>query len=396
MDSPDEKFRVRNFVLSYFLEDATIQINEPQLENSGILQGTFLRRHRFIKDDGSCLLPGDIKCGTDLCLYSRVYRICRMDEFTTKFYMDQNMDPGLSEDVPEDVFWSSRSKNNNVSHRIIPDDVIKERALVEVMFGGTQVNRKTRQYLENDGKILCFRTYWDDDSEGGFRHFFDLHWFLADDSIELIEIFPKTESCAANRQSFLKRACVTTLAAALLKSDLIVGRRIRVTNRELTIFDCDTFTRQFYIDNFNILQASQPLEDDKLVAQNLPLSKEDLRLVPRRPRINVAKLEHTGTVLRFKAKQVAGDDDRNFIVGFYPEDDTIAVWEIPVRNSGLPAGKFAERGIKHKPKTTESHYTIVDLKVGNILSISGISFELIDADDFTKKWISRLNQSLLC
>ncbi|TEB17015.1 hypothetical protein C9890_0541, partial [Perkinsus sp. BL_2016] len=84
-------------------------------------------------------------------------------------------------------------------------------------------------------------------------------------------------------------------------------------------------------------------------------------LLPSRPpdpyrgdAIDVAKLEHTGTVLRFKAKQVAGDDDRQFIVGFYPEDDTIAVWEIPVRNSGLPAGKFAERGIKPKPKATES------------------------------------------
>jgi hypothetical protein len=96
-------------------------------------------------------------------------------------------------------------------------------------------------------------------------------------------------------------------------------------------------------------------------------------------------LEHTGTVLRFKAKIVDGDSDRNFIIGFYPEDDSIAVWEIPVKNSGLVAGKFAERRINHK--SDSSQYTIDDIKIGNVVKISATSFKLIEADEFTRKWL---------
>ena len=314
-----------------------------------------------------------------------------MDDFTRKFYLVNGLDTGTTECIPVDTYTDSQIKKCDSQQRSIPEEVVKERALVEVMFGGTQVNRKTRQYLENDGKILTFQTYWDDDSEGGFRHFFDLHWFLADDTIELIETFSKTASCAATRHTFLKRAPIDILDLQITQRDLIIGEKVTIGNRELFIYDCDAYTRDYYMTHLNIHQR------DKLQIHNdtkLELKKEDLRLIPRKPRIDTAKLEHTGTILRFKAKKIDSDPDRDFIIGFYPEDDSIAVWEIPIRNSGIIAGKFAERGAKLKSDSTR--YTIKDFEIGDSVVISATRFKIIEADEFTVKWLMKNEISLQC
>jgi hypothetical protein len=41
-----EHYRIRRCVIQYFLEDDTIKISEPREENSGIPQGSFLKRHK--------------------------------------------------------------------------------------------------------------------------------------------------------------------------------------------------------------------------------------------------------------------------------------------------------------------------------------------------------------
>ncbi len=41
-----EHYRIRRCVVQYFLEDDTIKISEPREENSGIPQGSFLKRHK--------------------------------------------------------------------------------------------------------------------------------------------------------------------------------------------------------------------------------------------------------------------------------------------------------------------------------------------------------------
>lgn len=52
-ESPTENYRARSCLVLFYLEDGTMQILEPKIENSGIPQGAFLRRHRFPKADGS-------------------------------------------------------------------------------------------------------------------------------------------------------------------------------------------------------------------------------------------------------------------------------------------------------------------------------------------------------
>lgn len=45
VESPKENYRLRKCLIYYYLNDNTIQILEPRGENSGILQGAFLKRH---------------------------------------------------------------------------------------------------------------------------------------------------------------------------------------------------------------------------------------------------------------------------------------------------------------------------------------------------------------
>lgn len=54
VEDPTENFRVRQCVINYFLEDDTIYIYEPKVENSGLPQGVFLKRHKVPAADG-CL-----------------------------------------------------------------------------------------------------------------------------------------------------------------------------------------------------------------------------------------------------------------------------------------------------------------------------------------------------
>lgn len=63
-------------------------------------------------------------------------------------------------------------------------------------------------------------------------------------------------------------------------------------------------------------------------------------------------------------------------------DDTISVFEPPIRNSGMIGGKFLERGIKYKTGT-EEQYTYKDLYVGAEIVINNFNFLLANADEYT-------------
>ena len=378
--SPTETFRVRKLIFMYYLEDGTVQINEICPTNSGIPQGPFLRRQKLSTPDGSLVKPEDLVCGRDITVYSRVIRISDMDEFTRKFLADQGVSGGQPVVIPGDHFFAARVKDEMARQQPVPEEVVMERSLTNVLFGGNEINRKTRQYLENDGKVLCFNCIWDDDSDSGYRHYLELHWFLSDDSLEIIEVHPRTDSCAAARSSFLKRG-VASIPYTVSK--LKLGETIEIVSRKLFLYDCDEFTRNYYADNLAIVQTKIPMEITQ--PRFSPVLREEDRLVPRKPRIDVAKQSLTGIVLRFQA-YMQTDPDRHFIIGYYPVDDSIAVWEVPARNSGIMAGKFAERS--KKVKSDGTHYTLTDFSVDNpIVMVSGCSFMVTQPDEFTRKYL---------
>ena len=53
VENPSENFRVRKCTVYYYLDDDTLHINEKKIENSGLTQGVFLKRHQVPKPCGS-------------------------------------------------------------------------------------------------------------------------------------------------------------------------------------------------------------------------------------------------------------------------------------------------------------------------------------------------------
>jgi hypothetical protein len=68
-------------------------------------------------------------------------------------------------------------------------------------------------------------------------------------------------------------------------------------------------------------------------------------------------------------------------------DNSIQVYEMQSRNSGIWEGKFLERG-KYKNIENESkQFQIMDFQINKSIKINTFSFCILDADDYTKSWM---------
>lgn len=81
--SPVEDYRVRPVVVYYYLEDDTMSIVEPKVQNSGLSQGMRIKRQRLPKAEGSLFyMWNDLNVAMDLVVYGVKYRIVHCDIFT--------------------------------------------------------------------------------------------------------------------------------------------------------------------------------------------------------------------------------------------------------------------------------------------------------------------------
>ena len=79
------------------------------------------------------------------------------------------------------------------------------------------------------------------------------------------------------------------------------------------------------------------------------------------------------------------DDERRFVVTFHVVDNTVSVYEPPVRNSGVLGGKFLERTFEAVKKPGSSvPYLARDFHVGAIIVLNAHRFELIATDERTE------------
>lgn len=105
--------------------------------------------------------------------------------------------------------------------------------------------------------------------------------------------------------------------------------------------------------------------------------------------------------LRFSAKIQSRDPiqaDRRFVVSYFMSDDSIYVYEPPVKNSGITFSKFLERCKVKKPNQPPystklpEYYTYRDIYVGAVLVLNNFCFQLLDADDYCYKFMEQNNQ----
>jgi|UniRef100_A0A7S4D451 Ca2+-binding EF-hand superfamily protein len=92
----------RHFILSFWLEDDSLQITEISSRNSGIMGGKYLARQKVkqIQPDGSSkyLQAEDFQVGEIIELYSKKFRILQMDRNTEKL-LSGIEDPSSPEDI---------------------------------------------------------------------------------------------------------------------------------------------------------------------------------------------------------------------------------------------------------------------------------------------------------
>jgi Ca2+-binding EF-hand superfamily protein len=415
-ESRMENYRVRKVTILYYLEDNTLQVNEPKEENSGIPQGAFVKRHHIPKGRGEFYTVLDFKLGVDCTFYARTFRIVDCDAFTAQFFQENGLDLGEPEDYPYNPFDAQYTvmKQKEVENRgmssIKTDDLMH---WTEAMLGKPTnlINEdKLAQFLKYDRKVLRFFCMWDDTPSlyGEVRKFV-LHYYLADDTVEIVESykansgrdpFPKL----LNRQKLPVTWDRPGRKEFVTAADIELGGTINVFGRDLLICDSDNFTKQFMEENFSQMFEGRTisLEEERPEPPRREIppytgygSEEDslgsfYSLVPKPPHQNWAKyFENDKKILRFVAQMdTNGPEDRErlFIVSYYLADDTMGVYEPPARNSGFMGGKFMER-CRVKNPGSDMFYKPTDMHVGSVMEFRRHRFILIEADEYTLNYM---------
>eukprot|EP00474_Spongospora_subterranea_P003456 CRZ03914.1 hypothetical protein [Spongospora subterranea] len=385
-ESQIETHRICPVAILFYLQDGTIRITETREDNNGMQHGAILQRHRMplsetgyaYDGDHQFLSPEHIRIRRDLTLYSRVYRVVDCDQFTRQFYLDHlNVDLEPAEPIPDDPFHLKIKAAAAAVEAGRGHDHVS--AHYESVHGKQQRWQlsKCRRFLEQDGKVLRFWAVWKHAHHSSEDRHLVVHFFLADDTCEVLEIAQPNSGrdpfpSLVKRQRLGKRAvgygidnigedvAIQTTSQRdqfYTAVDFQVGNVIRVFGRDVLLLRADPFTKQYYLDTFGIelhdmvddarenerdKRPPEPESDhveheDEIVTSAIKAAKSARGKIPRSVEKQLSK-----SVMRFKARQVSvrpEDIAREFVISFFPLDDTVSVFENPIRNSGFLAGK---------------------------------------------------------
>lgn len=414
VESAYENFRFRKCNIFYYLDDDTMHIDELREENSGIVQGYFIKRQRCPKEGtkDDYITWRDFNLQSEIFLFGKKFRICSCDDFTNQFYIKHNILLNPPEPLPELNF---EDKFKNVDFEQSKKNIAEIKEYVEVSLKGGHPNNGLKQFLENDRKVLNFDISWYDDKYDKEEKLYKMNYYLADSKIEIREIkvpnngkdpFP----LMLHKMKLPKKPQFTYCPGLLTKEDiyyqpkdLILGNFVYVYGRPCRLVDCDDFTRKWYKDNFGI--DMEPIKvqqkEAKKVEHPIPPhngfgSEEDslLNVFYLNPQGKVhdyytAKFKRDKHILRFNAKLISpipSDEERKFILSYYVRDEAIQIYEIGEKNSGRQSCKFLEKS-RQKNQHTGKYYEEKDMTVGNIIYLNKFTFRLLECDDYTKKYM---------
>ncbi|ORY36745.1 hypothetical protein BCR33DRAFT_663939 [Rhizoclosmatium globosum] len=405
-----EQYHLRKIKIYYFVEDDSISVVEPPVENSGIPQGVLIKRQRLPKNSTEFYTVRDFNVGINITFYGKTFRIVSCDKFTAKYLKEtEGIEVGPPEPVPVDTYQAIRNRP------------------LRNQTQGKDHNDKLRRFLENDRKVLRFFCIWDDrDSMFGEIREFVIHYYLVDDCVEVREVkkpnngrdpFPILLRKQRLPKSFTELSDVNDTSKYTWK-DFKIGGVINVLGRNFLIRDCDDYTKRYYQENLNTpLESMRAIPLDGYIRTNngpteieIPPyngygSVEDSLgsckyLVLKPPKKDFIKmLENEHKVLRFVARMDSKhreDLNRRFVISYRLADDTITIYEPPQRNAGVLGGKWMERTHVLKPGSSlndpngPSYYDVADLFVGATVVFFKHKFILLDADEFVFNYLEHI------
>ncbi|TMW63152.1 hypothetical protein Poli38472_002093 [Pythium oligandrum] len=360
--------RIRRVVIFFYLSDRAISISEPRVANSGIAQGEFMKRTVLTKTDGSNYTPADFRVGAELRFYGRTFYLVGCDEATRLYYEEALNDP---QDAPRRYPDDKASQLDEV-------DTLKQRLQAKTNALRENKAEVVRKFHENSQKVLRFFVSWlDPHPLYPETRRYVLHYYLTDDTMEVVE--PKRErevrghfAVLISRRKMASDDKQTQSDRFLTARDLRCGEYIHVYSRRFLLEDCDPFTRDYYLEHFGITQephdSPQAARNDKATKWKLFQAQDSTQsngaqaaLYRLKDRLARGSEEESAgrqfykndalekKQLRFRARFHAlpssdPNSEREFVLTYYLEDDTLSVFEPRKKNSGVQGGRFLDRG----------------------------------------------------
>jgi len=394
------KQRTRKCVVLYFLADSTISIDEPKTKNSGLTQGRFMKRTRVKRRDGSVFQPGDFEIGTHVEIFKRDFQIVDADT-STRSYFERELGVSLAPAIeyPVDGYDQSRARM---------ETVYLDRPPMAPSLKNTTSRGSLNESVMTDAKVLRFFCAYEDDRRDGEKRDYTLHYFLADDTIEVKEKFTEGTHPFPHllRRSVLPRDALEPPDNPIEEyakgtdrvtwEDLRCGEALSVYGRPLLLLSCDGATERWYSSRGMVQMPMQlAASDNKQQLRKLPPyngfgSEDDVYAMglSLQPKTSANQQEDysrfmtaENKVLRFNcALENCSESDaqRNLVVNYFLADDTISVYEPPVRNSGIVGGTFLMRTRYKKYIPTEGR----PLARGSVRPRGGVLSRWLRPTDF--------------
>ena len=289
---------------------------------------------------------------------------------------------------------------------------------------------KTRKYLQFDGRLLRFICIDAPGAKGtntGNLEFnqstgeyelgvtstlkkFALTYTLSDSSIEM-RIQKTNNTANVDNWLLLKKSRLPRNWKEVQRglapiyydpADLRIGSVIDIYSRKFLLVDCDAYARDYYqakgdpqhtlnliVDDGPVYVHEIPRQGDSFLAIG---SQEDtLATCYGQPKIsNLTKVQRTqNRQLRCKVKIISKnsiDGTRPLQLIYHLNDDSIQIYEVVVRNSGINGGNYLKRGryVNTLPSNGDEprRFVKTDIFLGNVFCINGQEMQIVEMYDF--------------
>ncbi|XP_060830646.1 EF-hand domain-containing family member C2-like isoform X2 [Bombus pascuorum] len=434
-------YQIRVVNISFFLEDGTMKISEPSVDNSGLEQGVLLRRQRIPMPDPVRYRYYDIidlNIGKEPELFGRVYKIVDCDKFTRQFLNRMGIAVPDPIEIPKDPYLELHKRETFPKK---PKQKVDTRG----------------DFLKYDKQVLRFYGYWDDtDNLYGVVHDLEIYYYLADNTMEIKENLP-ANSGRDSGSTFLRRMQVPKIFSEMgsigtgdaftilnvmgddtshgyytidplnagkvrreyyKENELSIGAQVNIFGRIIVITDMDAFTKEYYrkkygLDDFTPMERPRNVGEICVkVEKYIPPyngfgSYEDslgncFSMIPQPPKTDVVKFlryDKQGLdsyVLRFRAQMISNvpaNQDRQFIIRVFLMDDTVSIFELARRNSGFRRCLFQKRMPMMLPNQEifvskkPDYYKPEDFYIGARPNLNGFIFEITSADVYALRYM---------
>eukprot|EP00762_Andalucia_godoyi_P003935 ANDGO_05634.mRNA.1 hypothetical protein NAEGRDRAFT_81047 len=414
IESNMENRRMRKLVLIFSLFDQTVLLCETKTDNSGLPQGTFLKRTK---------VPGlsidQFVIGQTVHVFGHKLHIYDCDAFTRRYLVDVlGFEDAEAQSPPQGEYETKRS-------RAIPGGVPRSAELVEedremkrylefsstgrASVPSTKEKNEMQEFLSRDRDVLRFYAVWDDrNSLFGDYHYYTIYYFRSNKTVAMTEKLPPNSGCDEIPKTHMPMKVprnfngLGSLSDAngdfISEADLCpIGKRVTIFGKDLLIYDTDQRTRKFMTEELGL--SGKDVDPIKVGIEKKPtpkaepppyngfgLEEDSLNnwkyLILRPPKRDFDKMMKKDK-LRFEAKLVNGspaEADRRFIVTYHVCDDTISISAKDSRNSGDVGGRILKN--HHEAGVDASK-----LFVGAEVTINCRQYKLLTTEEATLKYM---------